>query len=149
MTDSAAVPATDREAAWLLSRAALQLGADETADTMLALAGDFGKRSAARIEPSPFVGSRRCGECHRSIHRTQQRESRHAQTLHFLTQLKDVPLPSGPVADEAVPGINHSFKRESDSKIVLESTYRIAGFPGDCRIRRRVRPPRHHLARPR
>ncbi len=119
--DAAARPAPDREAAWLLSRAALQLGAHETADAMLARAGDFGQSPAAQVEPSPFIGSRRCGECHRSIHRTQQRQSRHAQTLRFLTQLKNVPLPDGPVADEVVPGISHSFKRKNDSEIVLES----------------------------
>ena len=31
---------------------------------MLALAGDFGTTQAALPEPAPFVGSRRCGECH-------------------------------------------------------------------------------------
>ncbi len=36
-------PPTDREAAWLMSRAALQLGTHDTADQMLALSGDFGK----------------------------------------------------------------------------------------------------------
>ncbi len=124
-TDAVGRPASDRpsdrEAAWLTSRAALRLGAHETADAMLALAGDFGKRAAARVEPSPFVGSRRCGECHRSIYRSQQRDSRHSQTLRFGTDLKDVPLPKGPVADQAVPGITYSFKRKNDSEIELEA----------------------------
>ena len=47
----------DREAAWLLSRAALQLDQDETADAMLALAGDFGTTAAGLPEPAPYVGS--------------------------------------------------------------------------------------------
>jgi len=114
-------PVSDQEAAWLLSRAALQLGAHQTADAMLVMAGEFGKSAAARLEPSPFVGSRRCGECHRAIYRAQQRESRHAQTLRFGTQLKDVPLPPGPVADQAVPGITHFLKRKNDGEIELES----------------------------
>jgi len=114
-------PASGKEAAWLMTRAALQLGADDTANTMLELAGDFGKSVAARIEPSPFVGSGRCGECHRSIYLGQQGHSRHAQTLRFGTDLKDVPLPKGPVADEAVAGITHSFQRKNDHEIALES----------------------------
>ncbi len=114
-------PAADPEAAWLMSRAALELGAHETADEMLALAGDFGKDPDAVVEPSPFIGSRRCAECHRTIYRAQQRQSRHAQTLRFGTDLKDVPLPREPIADEAVPGITHSFERTSDREIAMLS----------------------------
>ena len=40
-------PSVDTEAAWLLSRAALQLDQPERADRMLALAGDFGTTRAA------------------------------------------------------------------------------------------------------
>jgi predicted CXXCH cytochrome family protein len=114
-------PALDREAAWLLTRAALQLGAHDTADAMLALAGDFGKSTAAEIEPSPFVGSRRCRDCHRSLYREQQVRGGHAETLRFGAELKDVPLPRGPVADEAVAGITHSFKRKNDREIEVGS----------------------------
>jgi hypothetical protein len=115
-------PESDQEAAWLLSRAALQVGEHETADAMLAQAGDFGKSTAALIEPSPFAGSRRCGECHRTLWRAQQHASRHSQTLRFGAELKDVPLPPGPVADQADPGITHRFKRKSDREIELESS---------------------------
>ena len=48
--------APDREAAWLLGRAALQLDQKGTADSMLALAGDFGKDAIPSFEPAPFVG---------------------------------------------------------------------------------------------
>ena len=122
-------PAADREAAWLLSRAALGLGAHETADAMLAMAGDFGKSAGGLVEPSPFAGSRRCGECHRSIYRAQQRESRHAQTLRFGSQLKDVPLPSGPIADRAIAGLTHSFNRKNDHEIQIESRSQTRVFP--------------------
>ncbi len=114
-------PSVDTEAAWLLSRAALQLDQPERADRMLALAGDFGTTRAALPEPAPFVGSRRCGECHRRIYREQQRESRHAQTLRFAGDLKDVPLPADPVPDPVIPSISHSFSRKSDNRIELQS----------------------------
>ena len=116
---------TDREAAWLLSRAALQVDGHEKADAMLALAGDFGKTQAALPEPAPYVGSRRCGECHPRIYREQQRESRHAQTLRFGQDLKEVPLPSEPVPDPVIPSITHAFTRKRDDRIELES--RIEG----------------------
>jgi hypothetical protein len=119
---SAPAPAhADPEAAWLLSRTALQLDQYERADRMLALAGDFGTTPAALPEPGPFVGSRRCGECHRRIYREQQRESRHAQTLRFGTGLKDVPIPANPVPDPVIQSISHSFSRKSDDRIELET----------------------------
>ena len=62
----------DREAAWLLSRAALQLDQDDAADAMLALAGDFGQAPLNSPEPAPFVGSKRCGDCHRFLYRQEQ-----------------------------------------------------------------------------
>ena len=111
----------DAEAAWLLSRAALQLDQHENADWMRALAGDFGTSGAALPEPAPFVGARRCGECHRIIYHEQQGSSRHAQTLRFGESLKDVPLPANPVPDPVIPGISHSFTRRGDDRIELET----------------------------
>jgi hypothetical protein len=113
--------APDREAAWLLSRVALQLEEHETADVMLALAGDFAKAAAASPEPAPFVGSKRCGECHRGIYREQQGESRHALTLSVGSGLKNVPLPARPVSDPVVPSVTHRFRRSGDDRIELES----------------------------
>jgi tetratricopeptide (TPR) repeat protein len=111
----------DREAAWLLSRAALQLDQHDRADQMLALAGDFGTTGAALPEPAPFVGARRCGECHPRISRAQQRESRHAQTLRFGAGLKEVPLPEKPVPDPVISSITHQFSRKSNERIELET----------------------------
>ena len=111
----------DREAAWLLSRAALQLDQHERADQMLALAGDFGTTGGALPEPAPFVGSRRCSDCHPRIYREQQRESRHAQTLRFGGGLKDVPVPAKPVPDPVISSISHSFTRQSEDRIELET----------------------------
>jgi hypothetical protein len=111
----------DREAAWLLSRAALQLDHDEEADAMLALAGDFGQSPVPATEPSPFAGSKRCGECHRFLYRQQQRGSRHARTLRSGGGLEDVPLPSRPVTDPHIPGLSHSFTRKSADQIEVKS----------------------------
>jgi Cytochrome c554 and c-prime len=110
-----------KEAAWLLSRAALQADGQERADAMLVLAGDFGTTEGAFPEPSPFVGSRRCGDCHPRIYREQQGGSRHAQTLRFGEGLRDVPLPPAPVADPVIKSISHSFTRKGIDKIELES----------------------------
>jgi Cytochrome c554 and c-prime len=115
------VPTPDREAAWLLSRAALQLDRHATADAMLAMAGDFGKLATLSPEPAPFVGSTRCGECHGKIYHEQQGESRHALTLRHGSNLKNVPLPDHAVPDPVTPGITHSFTRMSDDRIELES----------------------------
>jgi tetratricopeptide (TPR) repeat protein len=111
----------DHEAAWLLSRAALQLDQHDRADRMLALAADFGTTAAAVPEPAPFVGSQRCGECHLRIAREQQRESRHAQTLRLGSGLKDIPLPAKHVPDPVIPSITHRFSRKSDDRIELET----------------------------
>jgi Cytochrome c554 and c-prime len=120
-SSTAALAAVDREAAWLMSRAALQLDQQTTADAMLALAGDYGKDQTTRPEPAPFVGSRGCGECHRRLYREQQKSSRHASTLRFGSSLKDVPLPAHPVPDPVIPRILFSFARGSDERIAVES----------------------------
>ena len=121
-TDLVARPSTlDAESAWLLGRAALQLDRHETADVMFARAGDFGERGGSFPEPAPFVGSKRCGECHGKIYSDQQGASRHALTLRFGSGLKDVPLPEHAVADPVVPSIMHGFSRIKDDRIELES----------------------------
>jgi hypothetical protein len=111
----------DREAAWLLSRVALQLGQDETADAMLALAAGFGTGDNPSPEPAPYIGSRRCAYCHPAIFQSQQKESPHAKTLFLGSNLKDVPLPAQPVPDPVAPGITHRFTRLADDRIELET----------------------------
>jgi hypothetical protein len=113
--------APDPEGAWLLSRVALQLDDTENADAMLSLAGESGRGGSSGPEPSPFVGSRRCGECHRHLYREQQFASRHARTLRFGSGLKDVPLPESPVPDPIIPTIAHRFSRATDQRIELET----------------------------
>jgi tetratricopeptide (TPR) repeat protein len=113
--------ALDREAAWLLSRAALQLDQKETADSMLALAGNFARAATSSPEPAPFVGSRRCRDCHLRIYGEQQQASRHALTLRLGSGLKTVPLPPSPVPDPMVPRMTHAFTRKGDDRIDLET----------------------------
>jgi hypothetical protein len=110
----------DREAAWLLSRAALQLGRDEAADAMLERAAGFG-RAGSSPEPAPFVGSRECARCHPSAFRAAQRSSPHARTIFLGAGLKDVPLPDRPVADPLDPRIHHAFARKSADRIEVET----------------------------
>ena len=88
---------------------------------MHVLAAGFGGVSSPTPEPSPYVGSRRCGDCHRAIYQAQQGDTPHARTLYFGAGLKDVPLPAQPVPDPVVPGITHHFSRESDDRIKLET----------------------------
>ena len=111
-------PTLDAEAAWLLSRAALQLDRHETADLMLTRAHGFGKGAGSSPEPSPFVGSKSCGGCHGKIHTEQQGASRHALTLRFGTDLKDVPLPSDP---SPIPSFRPSRTDFRGSKTIVSS----------------------------
>ncbi len=113
-------PGVDREAAWLLSRAALQLGQDDRADALLELADGFGAHDTSP-EPSPFVGSRKCAECHPSYYRAEQRASPHARTLYLGSALKDIPLPDRPVPDPLAPRIHHSFTRKAADRIDMET----------------------------
>lgn len=117
---SAVTPAAGREASWLLSRAALQLDQRELAETMLERAGGFGA-SGASPEPSPFIGSRKCAECHPSYYRAAQQASPHARTLYLGAALKDVPLPDRPVPDPLDPHVVHAFTRKADDRIDLET----------------------------
>jgi hypothetical protein len=119
--ESSPIADPDREAAWLLSRAALQLDRYDEADLTLALAGDFRRGAVSQLEPAPFVGSKRCGECHRRLYREQQLESRHALTLRLGPQLKDVPLPERPIPDPVISTISHTFSRKGPDRIELES----------------------------
>ncbi len=113
--------AADPETAWLLSRAALQLDEDETADALRGLAAGFGRGESPSPEPAPFVGSRQCRECHAAIYRAQQLGSAHAQTLYRGSSLKDVPLPSGPVPDPVAPDTTHRLVRRGDGRIELRA----------------------------
>ncbi len=94
--------ASDQEAQWLASRAALQRGDRSTALTTWQKATSAGLINFA--EPSPFVGSARCAECHGEIHDVQQ-SSRHAQTFHDAEQVAGLKLPPQTYSEPETPRI--------------------------------------------
>jgi hypothetical protein len=81
----------------------------------------FGQGPYAIPEPAPYVGGKRCGGCHRFLYRQAQRASRHAHTLGIGGDLKNVPLPSGSVADPHFAGLSHRFTRRRDGGIEIQS----------------------------
>jgi tetratricopeptide (TPR) repeat protein len=104
----------DAEASWLRSRADLQAGDPLGFVEDFARAGPYRADHPLRPEPSPYVGSARCGECHRAIHRAHG-ASRHASTLTRGAALAKLPLPEGPVADRTEPGVSYSMSRARDA----------------------------------
>ena len=134
----------DQEAQWLASRAALQRGDRATALATWQKATSAGAISFA--EPSPFVGSARCAECHSEIHEVQQ-SSRHAQTFHDAEQVAALKLPSQTYAEPDNPRIVATVTPR-------HCTGHSPGFrrvQGDCRrhgLRAGFRTSRLHADRP-
>jgi Tfp pilus assembly protein PilF len=111
----------DAEASWLLSRAALQEGSAAGAGAALRDAGDFGAGRLLAPEPAPYLGAESCAECHGAIHRAQQ-SSRHARTRPSAEELREVPLPEGPLADPDDPAVVHTLRRGDGGRLVQETT---------------------------
>ena len=55
-------------------------------------------------EPAPYVGSRRCAECHGEVNDIQQ-SSRHAQTFHYADEVAALHLPSQTYIDPKDPQV--------------------------------------------
>ena len=119
--DLGAIAEPDAEARWLLSRARLQLGDIDGAVRDRAAASGYGADDPTTPEPAPYVGARRCADCHSAIYHDQQ-SSRHAQTFRRNPGPGDgLPaLPDGPVADPDIPGLSHELKYEGD-RLVAEA----------------------------
>lgn len=107
----------DPEASWLMSRSWLQAGDKPAALDALARGGAR-EKAAITPEPAPFVGSARCGECHRAVHQTHQ-DSLHTHTLRRGAGLADLPYPDHPLVDPAKPEVRHTISR-SDSQTRYE-----------------------------
>jgi tetratricopeptide (TPR) repeat protein len=104
----------DPEASWLLSRSWLQDGRIEEAASALKQAGGYASDDPLTSEPAPYVGSVRCAQCHKAIHRAQQ-SSRHARTYLAGPDLARLPTPDGPLPDPADPKtIVHQVRRDGD-----------------------------------
>ncbi|WP_169972984.1 tetratricopeptide repeat protein [Tautonia rosea] len=111
----------DAEAHWLLSRAALQRGDLQTAESALSEARTLGfDDDPMRVEPAVYVGSDRCVSCHGEIGRDQQ-TSHHASTFTGVADLDQLPIPDEPLADPEDPEVIHSFRRDGDQIIVETS----------------------------
>ncbi|MFI5457799.1 MAG: multiheme c-type cytochrome [Isosphaerales bacterium] len=101
----------DREASWLLSRAALLEGAAGDAAAALEAAGSYRAEHPLEAEPGPFAGEARCAHCHPEVVQTQ-RASRHSSTLPRGKQLAGLPYPDRSVVDPDDPAVTHRFRRE-------------------------------------
>ena len=105
---------SDLEASWLLSRSFLQQG---DWGRVAELEDQVQKFRAARPlerEPAPFVGSARCGECHRELYEAQIK-SHHATTFARARDLKDLTLPVRPLPDPGDSRVTHRFERAGDA----------------------------------
>jgi tetratricopeptide (TPR) repeat protein len=111
----------DREASWLLSRCFLQAGDWGRAGGMLEPGPPFRAGRPFEAEPAPYVGSARCAECHRSIYQAVL-ASRHATTFARSEELRDLPLPEGPLPDPGNPKVTHAFERAGDSILIETHT---------------------------
>jgi hypothetical protein len=110
----------DREASWLLSRAAIQQGDRALAAAALEAARGFGSERPEAFEPAPFVGSARCAECHPEVHRFEQ-AGRHARTFHPADDLHGITWPDHPWPDPNDPTVSHTLRRTRD-RVALSAT---------------------------
>src|SRR5262249_44931504 len=112
---------TDDEASWLLSRAFLQEGARARALAAWEAPGSFRDYNPLAPEPAPYVGSKRCAECHSDIYQSQHR-SRHARTFPLVTELGPISLPAPGFSDPGQPSVTHTLTRRKDGRVQQETT---------------------------
>ena len=101
------------EAAWLRSRAFLQMKKLDEASAALDEAGAFAQADPHLPEPARYVGAKACAGCHPKEYAAEQ-SSRHATTLSQLADMRKVLIPDGPVVDPVDPNVTHTFTREGD-----------------------------------
>jgi tetratricopeptide (TPR) repeat protein len=110
----------DHEGFWLLSRAYLQEGEKNKALGALEKSVPFREEKPLVPEPSRFVGSNRCSECHPAIFRSQQ-SSRHAHTFLPVAELGDLVLPAESFPDPGQGKVTHSIRRLGDKRLRQET----------------------------
>ncbi len=113
----------DPETSWLLSRALLQDGKAREAETALKSAQGFRRDDPMHPEPSPFVGSKACAECHPRQF-TSQQQSGHARTLTHTSQITSLPWPTQAITDPAHHEVSHHFSRIHGTVEVATKTER-------------------------
>jgi tetratricopeptide (TPR) repeat protein len=110
----------DPEGFWLLSRAFLQEGLKDQTLAALEKSASFRDENPLLPEPSRYIGSNLCAECHRAIARSQQ-DSRHAHTFFRVAELGKLPLPPDSFADPADGKVTHSIRRLADQQLDQET----------------------------
>jgi tetratricopeptide (TPR) repeat protein len=118
--ESALATKPDAEGFWLLSRACLQEGLKDQALAAIEKSGSFRDENPLVPEPSPYVGSDRCAECHSAIFRLQQ-GSRHAHTFYRAEELGKLALPAESFADPAQGKVTHTIKRSGGEQLEQET----------------------------
>lgn len=102
------------EAAWLLSRVALQERQWSEAEDALKRAHGFLESQTGRPEePAPRVGEARCGECHQAEQRDAMAHP-HTATFFRARDLRDLDRPDRPVADPGDPRVRHVVGFQGD-----------------------------------
>jgi tetratricopeptide (TPR) repeat protein len=104
----------DSEADWLLSRAWLQEGKVGEAAKALGKSRDYRDQHPMAPEPSPFVGSAQCVQCHSANYQDEQ-TSRHSRTFHRASELIDLSLPNHVLTDPFDKSVVHSIERDGDN----------------------------------
>jgi tetratricopeptide (TPR) repeat protein len=104
---------SDREASWLMSRAALEVGALADAADALVAAGSYRAQHPLEAEPGVYAGAARCAPCHQATFRAIE-ANRHSSTLTRGKELAGLPYPDRPIADPDDPAVRHTFQREGD-----------------------------------
>ena len=105
---------SDPEVSWLLSRSFLQQGDWGRVAGLEDQVQTFRAAKPLEPEPAPYVGSARCGECHRELYEAQI-ASHHATTFTRARDLKDLALPEGRLPDPGDSKVTHRFERAGDA----------------------------------
>jgi hypothetical protein len=102
----------DPEAAWLLTRCALQEGkkADASGQQQADL---YRKAHPIEPEPSPYAGEAACAGCHKTEY-TAQHASRHARTYWRKHQFALLPFPEKPFPDPGNQKVTHTFQNHNN-----------------------------------
>lgn len=96
--------------AWLLARADLQEKSLASSEARLAASRRYREAHPLEPEPSPYVGSARCRECHAAI-ADSVRASRHARTFQRAPGIALRSIPDKPIPDPGDPAIPHHIAR--------------------------------------
>ena len=110
----------DPEAFWLLSRAYLQEGEKNKSLAAWEKSGSYRDDHPLVPEPSPFVGSNRCAECHSAVFQSQQ-SSRHAHTFFRVSELGNITLPPASFPDPGQPKVTHTLRRMNGRQLQQET----------------------------